>query len=228
MNNHRSNKVNTFDASASVVSKGPKPVKLYHIVHINRLPSIVRDGFLFSDATISNKPAEGEIIGMGKIKRRRLGLSIVSHPGLHVGECVPFYFCPRSVMLYTLHKGNHPEIEYRGGQEPIIHLVCDLHNSVDWADKNTLRWAFTDSNAGSYYFEDFSDLRDLDKIDWQAVQADQWTAAREKKQAEFLIEQRFPWELVEEIGVYSHQQLQALNEIAQNHPIVRVRRNWYY
>ena len=25
----------------------------------------------------------------------------------------------------------------------------------------------SDSNAGSYYFEDFSDLRDLDKIDWQ-------------------------------------------------------------
>jgi hypothetical protein len=60
----------------------------------------------------------------------------------------------------------------------------------------------TNSNAGSYYFHDFADLNDLDKIDWTALQAMQWSNAKDRKQAKFLIEKRFPCKLVEEIGVY--------------------------
>lgn len=55
-------------------------------------------------------------------------------------------------MLYLLHRSNHPELSYRGGQGPIIHLEADLKESVAWAEGNGLRWAFTLSNAGAYYF----------------------------------------------------------------------------
>ena len=54
-------------------------------------------------------------------------------PGLNVGDCVPFYFCPRSVMLYLIHRANHPELDYRGGQGPIVHLEADLHEAANWA-----------------------------------------------------------------------------------------------
>jgi ssDNA thymidine ADP-ribosyltransferase, DarT len=27
-----------------------------------------------------------------------------------VGEYVPFYFCPRSITLFLLHKGNHVDL----------------------------------------------------------------------------------------------------------------------
>ena len=94
-----------------------------------------------------------------------------------MGDCVPFYFCPRSVMLYVISRSNHPELEYLGGQTPIVHLEADLQATVAWADTNGRRWAFTSSNAGSYYFEDFSDLRRLDKISWDAVDANQWSGA---------------------------------------------------
>jgi len=47
-----------------------------------------------------------------------------------VGQYVPFYFCPRSVMLYVLHRGNHPSLEYRGGQTPLVHLEADLLSVV--------------------------------------------------------------------------------------------------
>jgi hypothetical protein len=75
-------------------------------------------------------------------------LTLSSREGLYVGECVPFYFCPRSVMLYMFHMRNHRDIEYRGGQEPILHLMADLRRAVEWAGQNGLRWAFTNSNAG--------------------------------------------------------------------------------
>jgi hypothetical protein len=58
---------------------------------------------------------------MSTIKERRLRLAIECRPGLRVGDCVPFYFCPRSVMLFLLDRGNHPDLTYRGGQGPILH-----------------------------------------------------------------------------------------------------------
>ncbi len=64
-------------------------------------------------------------------------------------------------MLYVISMAN-PELSYRDGQGPIVHLEADLRQSVDWADANERRWAFTSSNAASSYFEDFSDLDDLD------------------------------------------------------------------
>jgi hypothetical protein len=210
------------------------PIKLYHIVHISKLSASVSDGCLLSDAEVRKRPVAGETIGMGKIKRRRLEeLTLSSHPGLYIGECVPFYFCPRSVMLYLLHRGNHPEVEYRGGQEQIVHLMFDLHKVVEWADSNRLRWAFTTSNAGSRYFEDYADLRDLDKIDWRAVKATNWSdpQIKEKKQSEFLVERFLPWSLVEGIGVHNPQIVQKLRELQSadlGFPLVKAKPDWYY
>jgi len=40
---------------------------------------------------------------MSTIKARRLyDLEVDCHPGTKVGEYVPFYFCPWSIMLYLL------------------------------------------------------------------------------------------------------------------------------
>ena len=92
-----------------------RPV-IYHIVHLDRLPSIISDGHLWSDAVMAQRGNGGTTIGLNSIKDRRLRESTLSsHPGLHIGECVPFYFCPRSVMLYVIYKQDHHELIYRGG-----------------------------------------------------------------------------------------------------------------
>jgi len=168
---------------------------------------------------------------MNDIKRRRLILPLESHPGLHVGDCVPFYFCPRSIMLYILYQANDPELTYRGGQEPIVHLEADLYDSVAWANQNQRQWAFTLSNAGSYYFEDRSDLNQLPEIDWAAVQAADWRKYKEGKQAEFLIQASFPWHLVERIGVHSqsiYRQVTNVLPAGSHRPRIEVRPDWYY
>ena len=212
----------------------PSRPKIYHIVHVDRLKSIAADKYLWCDAEINQRDTTGTIIGMSSIKRRRLEeLYLDSHPGLYVGACVPFYFCPRSVMLYILSKGNHPELDYCDGLEPIVHLVADFYDSVSWANKNQKRWAFTLSNAGSYYFEDRCDLAAIDEIDWNAVQSNQWTAPslKEGKQAEFLMEYCFPWSLIEDIGVCSpHMQRVVTGELPQSgsRPRIHVRPDWYY
>lgn len=158
---------------------------------------------------------------------------LASHPGLQVSDCVPFYFCPRSVMLYLLYMGNHPELKYRGGQQPIVHLQFDLHAVVDWANQNGHRWAFTLSNAGASFFEDRCDLSKLCEVNWEAVAACDWSDRdiKEGKQAEFLVEARVPWALVEEAGMHPNgpiQQVQAALQGHQHHPKLVSHSEWYY
>ena len=84
----------------------PAAPKIYHIVHVGRLPLIIADGSLWCDAEMARRnavsPGTGTTIGLSSIKQRRLTrLTLTSHPGLYVGQCVPFYLCPRSVMGST-------------------------------------------------------------------------------------------------------------------------------
>lgn len=134
-------------------------------------------------------------------------------------------------MLYLIYRANHEELAYRGGQGPIVHLEADLGRVVAWADGASHSWAFTTSNAGSNYFADFSDLAQLDQIDWTAVKAHDWASCRERKQAEFLVEDSFPWELVERIGVHSRgilNTVQAVLASTTHQPPAAILPTWYY
>lgn len=211
----------------------PRP-RIYHITHVDNLPGIVRNGGLLSDKAVLTCGGPVQPIGMSGIKRRRLEeLGVHCHPGTKVGDYVPFYLCPRSVMLYVIHRANHPELTYRGGQEPIVHLEADLHNVIRWAEGNGMRWAFSLSNAGARYTEFRSTVADLDQLDWGAIAATDFRHpdTKERKQAEFLLYKRFPFELVERIGVRSATiQAQASAALAgANHaPRVEVRPEWYF
>ena len=209
----------------------PADPKIYHIVHADRLLSIIAEDGLLCDAEVATRSPGGTTIGMNNIKQRRLSLPLSSYPYLHVGDCAPFYFCPRSVMLYVIYKGNDPELNYHGGQEPIVHLEADLRQTIAWAEEHEQRWVFTTSNAGSRFFDDYSNLAQLDKVEWNAVQARDWRECKDGKQAEFLVERSFPWELVERIGVRSMpvcQQVRAALESTAHKPPVEIRNEWYY
>jgi len=210
----------------------PKHIKVYHIVHMDRLESILKDGCLYSDDIINDRENKGITIGMKKIKHRRLTQNkLNSYPDLFVGQCVPFYFCPRSVMLYLIYKGNHAEIDYQGGQERIIHLEADFYDGVQWAKQNNKRWVFTLSNAASCWFEDRNDLSNLNEVNWPVVSNRYWHAQCESKQAEFLVEHSFAWQLVTRIGVYSsaiQQEVQRVVERYAQKVKVDIKRDWYY
>ena len=208
-------------------------IKIYHIVHIDKLQSIINSGMIYSDAQVIAQNLEGTTIGMSKIKQRRLKLSLSSYPKLHVGECVPFYFCPRSIMLYIIHKGNHQDINYRDGQDYIIHLEADLFKSIDWAEHTGRRWVITYSNAGSYYFNDSNRIEDINNLNWKAINSYYWSESqvKEAKQAEFLCENSFDWGLIDRIGVNSEDTFHKVNHVLQSSyhkPIVEIRNNWYY
>ena len=211
----------------------PAAPKLYHITHVDNLPSIVADGALWSDAALIARGGPAASIGMNSIKQRRLGLPLKCHPGDVVGGFAPFYFCPRSIMLFLIHCANHPELKYRGGQAPILHLELDLHEVLQWAEAQRRRWAFSLSNAGAIYSEFRCRVDQLDQIDWPAVASTDFRSAsmKEGKQAEFLVAESVPWQLVRRVGAVNPAvQAQAMRNMGGvvHRPSVEVCRSWYF
>jgi hypothetical protein len=212
----------------------PANPKIYHIVHVDKLPAIIASGGLLSDAALIAAGAiPGTSIGLGSLKHRRLTRPVQGLPGLHVGACVPFYFCSRSLMLYVLHMANNPELTYRDGQRPIVHLEADLMATVAWANANGRRWAFSLGNASTNYAEFRTDLAQLGEINWGAIAATDFRPpeVNEGKQAEFLMEGFFPWELVERVCVIDHavfMQATAAIDVAAHRPKLEIKRGWYY
>lgn len=212
----------------------PERPKIYHITHVDNLSDILADGMLASDAAMIARGGPAKTIGMSGIKRRRLEkLEVQCHTGTKVGDYVPFYFCPRPIMLYVIHCANSPDLTYRGGQEPILHLEADLHRVVQWADASGVRWAFSLSNAGAYYVEFRSRISELNELDWKAIAARDFRDRdiQEGKQAEFLVFERFPFHLVDRIGVWSDSlRSQTVRSLARanQQTSVEVHPEWYY
>jgi hypothetical protein len=216
------------------LSPPPSRPRIYHITHVDNLKSIAQCDELWSDGLCRNKNLSQKQVGMSAIKARRLfELEVGCHPGTKVGDYVPFYFCPRSIMLYLFYRGNHPDLDYTEGQRPLVHLEADVHEVVQWAERKQVHWAFSDRNAGTRYAVFYKDLRQLNKVDWNAVAATDFrdSNVKEGKQAEFLVYGTFPWVLVRRIGVRDQTVAKRATEAligGRHRPVVSVEAGWYY
>ena len=216
------------------MSPPPRRPKVYHITHVDNLAPIMAENQLVCDREMVRRGGPAKTIGMSSIKRRRVEeLRVDCHPETKVGDYVPFYFCPRSVMLYVIHMANHPELEYRGGQGPIVHLEADLHRVIQWADDNGRPWAFSLSNAGARYAEFRNHVNELDELDWAAIRNHIFRdpEVKEAKQAEFLVHETLQFGLFDRIGVRSQAMADRAEAALQGldpRPAIEIRAQWYY
>jgi hypothetical protein len=114
-----------------------------------------------------------------------------------------------------------------------VHLEADLYTVVEWAKTNNCCWAFSKSNAGARYTRFFKNLEQLDEINWRAIVAQDFRdmAIKEGKQAEFLLFDTCPWQLIERIGVIdtqTEQRVTAMIRQTGHRTVVSVQRAWYY
>ena len=122
----------------------PAQVLIYHITDVENLPNILRDGGLHSDAVMAQR--NSTVIGYAHIKERRLReIRVSCCDNRFVGEFVPFYFCPRSPMLFTINQGKTGRPA--GCQTTIIHLVSSVATAISLGRA----WAISDGNAGAYH-----------------------------------------------------------------------------
>ncbi len=149
------------------------------------------------------------------------------------GQYVPFYFCPRSVMLYHLQGEQYRSQLHR---RPTAHssLRGRPQRSRGLGGGKNRRWAFTDRNAGSGYFQSFRDLARLGQLNWDHIATTDFRdkTVQDTKQAEFLIHESFPWPLVRSIGVIDDKIADASTRdrgrLQDHRPDVEVQNEWYY
>ncbi len=130
--------------------------KIFHITHIDNVLGIIRAGRLWSDREVAERGDASVKIGYDHIKHRRLHKPVLCHPDTTVGDYVPFYFCPRSVMLYVIKSGS-PELRFQGGQLNIVHLVSTIGTAIEEAKDRP--WAYSDGNAAAGYTRFYEDLK---------------------------------------------------------------------
>ena len=200
------------------------PLDLYHITPMENLEAILQSGGLSSDAALGN--TSHSVIGYAHIKLRRLTeYRVDCCGGRFVGEFVPFYFCPRSPMLYTINKGSTGKAP--GCQKEIVHLVTTLANARGLGRE----WAISDGNAGAEHTTFSDDINSLEALNWTAIRATQWQGLTHEKSAEFLVAEFFEWSAIVAIGCHNDtvkRQVEALLAKYPHRPQVKVQPSWYY
>jgi hypothetical protein len=216
----------------------PRVPLIHHITHIEHLPRILKEGGLVCDAEAARRNLCSKSIAYSAIKERRAMTNVQNLRGEKIAaggvlaDYVPFYFCNRSPMLGAVHKKLVPGTE---GQREIIYLVA----SAEAVARTDLTWCFTDGHGIEGLTNFYDDLTDLNKVDWGAVETWRWGGrwlendpdVKRRKQAEFLVHARFPWELLERIAVMDGGIATMVKEIitgVRHQPRVTIEPKWYY
>jgi hypothetical protein len=121
------------------------------MTRIERLPSVVEHGLL-PDNACRQQQITGVEIGYDHIKRRRARRVVPCGAGGTLADYVPFYFAPRSPMLYAITRGQVSAEAARTDQ--IVYLVSSTQS---------LRRAGLTVIASNRHAElDYAELSDLD------------------------------------------------------------------
>lgn len=205
---------------------------IMHFTHVQNLPGILAAGCLRADNHVDRRSALAVEAADLEIKTSRRAIRIELAPFGCVADYVPFYFAPRSPMLYKLAKGSVPT--YTGGQDPLIYLVSTV-NAITAAG---LRWLFSDGNCAANVTQIFDDLGLLDSVvDWQVMAARIWKNTADdpdrmrRRMAEFLVYESVPLSCIAGIAVRTqgmkHQVDRLLTAVTVRLP-VRVQPRWYF
>lgn len=207
----------------------PEKALIWRITHCNNLPWILDNGLHCGNSNI--KAPHWVSIGNPELTGKRASHPVPLPPGGYLNDYVPFYFTPFSVMMRNIHTG-WGGVEQRPNAEIVI-----LVSSIRHVHKLGLRYLFTDSHAYYQYANFYSDLADLDKIDWPLLQRRDFKrdpddpAKFERYQAEALIHEHLPIQGVlgivcctEALKQSTELEIKARNLSLQVH----VRTGWYF
>jgi len=185
------------------MSKVPDNIWLFRITHINNLDHILKHGLV----TFHSPNADPDFVQIGDntLIDLRVELEVPKSPFGKFSEYIPFYFGPRSPMLFQIATG-YDGIKFFP-QEEIIYVVSKLEILI----KEGIPFVFTDGHARaeitSFYGSNELDM--LTEIDWYTVFNEKWNNdesdkdRQRKKQAECLIFQYLPMYCIERILVFN-------------------------
>lgn len=135
------------------------PTPIYHFTHAKNLDEILNAGQLHCKAKL---PTGIQLVNVShqNLQEKRRNKPVGCYPGGILHDYVPFYFAPRSPMMYVISKGG--VAGYNSNTTPLIYLV----SSVERVQEARLDFAFTDGHPIMALSRFYNDPVDLSKVDW--------------------------------------------------------------
>lgn len=172
-----------------MTSLGPKQALIFRITHRANLPWILEHGLDCASAERRN-PGFVEI-GSADLIAKRGTRKVPSVPHGTLADYIPFYFTPSSPMLFNIKTGHGVT------QRPMEDIVI-LVSSLPKLRECGVPFLFTDRHAYLQNAAFFSELKDLDKLDWSLLRQKDFKKSPEKPerferyQAEALVHRHLP------------------------------------
>jgi hypothetical protein len=207
------------------------PTRVYHITAIENLPLILGCGGLRCVSDLRNDGTDYANIAHGHLQDRRATTRVPCGPGGLLHDYVPFYFAPRSPMLYAIHKGNVAGCSHT--QNDIAYLIT----SAEAVHDSAIGFALTDGHGITETTQFFDDLQGLGSVDWDIMRAVIWRDTlqdgdrKRRRQAEFLVHRFAPWSLIEEVAVMRQSNVARVLEIlddGDHETPVKAMPSWYF
>jgi len=207
----------------------PEKALIWRIVHRDNIPWILENGLNCSNE--GKKAPAWVSIGNDELIIKRANHPVpVGQSGL-LNDYVPFYFTPFSVMMKNIHSG-WGGVQQRKNEEIVI-LVSSLHHIREQG----IPFVFTDSHAYYQWANFYTDLSDLDNIDWPILQQRDFKrdpddpAKFERYQAEALIHRHCPISGILGIVCYTDAIKAELDKQLAKRALslsVYARKGWYF
>jgi hypothetical protein len=168
----------------------PEKALIFRVIHRDNLPWILENGLHCRN---SNR-IDPNFVGIGNpdlISSRHYRI-VPTPPGGGLSDYIPFYFTPLSVMLLNIKTGYRGVRQRRNGE--IIILVSSLYR----LQSDNITFLFTDRHAYLAAAQYFSDIADLDKVDWEVLRNRDFKRDNEnpekmeRYQAEILVHRQLP------------------------------------
>jgi hypothetical protein len=222
--------------------KIPRPLRIFHMTAICNLASIAKSKKLYSNALLQKKKIEYGNIAYQGAQGKRATKMVAKPPGGVIHDYVPFYFAPRSPMLFTINKGNVEGCPHR--QQDIVHFMTTVEAVI--ADQSP--YVFYDYNATLSIATCYSDVKNLTKIDWNlfhelpcldgyckywhsVLDNPKYSLRQETRQAEFLVHKSVPLKLIGLVGAYNEAKAAEVSQIFEEAGIeleVQAKPEWYF
>jgi len=196
------------------------------MTHIDNIPHVIQNGLTHKNSPNSNPSYTP--IGDGSLINTRDNFKTPN--GTKLGEYIPFYFGLRTPMLYVIQNG------YNGVKAVSPNHIVYCVSSVQKIVENDFEFYFTDGHAtdgfSTFYTKD--DINSIDElVDFEATNAKFWKKQNDldfkrRKEAEFLIKEDLPHNLIIGYIVNIEESKNELIELGIPENLIVVKPNYFF
>ena len=201
---------------------------IFRIIHRENVPWILENGMHARNGEKFDLACRN--IGNVDLIDKRARRSVPVPPRGTLSDYVPFYFTPFSIMMYNIKTGYGVN---QAPNEDVVIFVSSLHHIA----ARNIQFVFTNQHAYPPMADYFTDLAQLDRIDWALLQSRDFKhdpddpGKKERYQAEALIWKHVPIEAFKGVCCYTsnvEKQVKAEIERRNLSLSVAVQQSWYF